>query len=514
MWGSNARAAHPIFFHHVLKGLHDGARMYTVDPRRSETAQWADVWLGIDVGTDIALSNGMARVIIDNGLANTDFIEHATSDFEAYAESVSEWTLDRTSAETGVPAGLIEEMAISYAKAPTAQICWTLGITEHHNGTDNVLSLINLALLTGHVGRYGSGLVPIRGQNNVQGGGDMGALPNKLPGFQDIDNDEHRHKFEQVYGKALNPKRGWHLTQMFEAMEAGLLRGLYVIGENPAQSEADVAETRKALAGLDFLVVQDMFLTKTAAMADVVFPAAADWCESEGTVTSSERRVQRVRKALEPPGQARTDTEILSMMAERLGFGWGSPTPEEIWDECRSLSPPHAGMSYSRLEQLGGIQWPCYDETHPGEQFLHARLWSDEVGRRAQFTPVEHVLPADELAPDFPFRLTTGRQLDSYNTGVQSGGYASPRRPGGALELSPADADALGIADGERVKVSSRRGSLEVPARITSDLRPGLMFMPIHFPDDLDVNILTIDAWDKKSGTADFKATAVNVQRI
>ncbi len=244
MWGSNARAAHPIFFHHVLKGLHDGARMYTVDPRRSETAQWADVWLGIDVGTDIALSNGMARVIIDNGLANTDFIEHATSDFEAYAESVSEWTLDRTSAETGVPAGLIEEMAISYAKAPTAQICWTLGITEHHNGTDNVLSLINLALLTGHVGRYGSGLVPIRGQNNVQGGGDMGALPNKLPGFQDIDNDEHRHKFEQVYGKALNPKRGWHLTQMFEAMEAGLLRGLYVIGENPAQSEADVAETR------------------------------------------------------------------------------------------------------------------------------------------------------------------------------------------------------------------------------------------------------------------------------
>ena len=252
MWGSNARAAHPIFFHHVLKGIHNGARMYCVDPRRSETAQWADVWLGIDVGTDIALANGMARVIIEQGLANTEFIERATSDFESYAASVEEWTLERTSRETGVPAELVEEMAINYAKAPTAQICWTLGITEHHNGTDNVLALINLALLTGHVGRYGSGLVPIRGQNNVQGGGDMGALPNKLPGFQDLENPEHLAKFEAAYGAELNPKRGWHLTQMFEAMEAGKLRALYVIGENPAQSEADVAVTRRGARGARF----------------------------------------------------------------------------------------------------------------------------------------------------------------------------------------------------------------------------------------------------------------------
>ena len=514
MWGSNARAAHPIFFHHVLKGIHNGARMYCVDPRRSETAQWADVWLGIDVGTDIALANGMARVIIEQGLANTEFIEHATTDFEAYSASVEEWTLERASSETGVPAELIEEMAIAYAKAPTAQICWTLGITEHHNGTDNVLALINLALLTGHVGRYGSGLVPIRGQNNVQGGGDMGALPNKLPGFQDVENPEHLAKFESAYGVELNPKRGWHLTQMFEAMEAGKLRALYVIGENPAQSEADVAVTRRALEELDFLVVQDMFLTKTAEMADVVFPAAADWCESDGTVTSSERRVQLVRKALEPPGEARTDTDILHLMAQRLGFDWGLPTPQEIWDECRSLSPPHGGMSYERLDQLGGIQWPCYDESHPGEQFLHSRLWSNEIGRPAQFTPVNHVLPADELAPAYPYRLTTGRHLDSYNTGVQSGGYSSPRRPGGALELSPDDATELGLEDGETVRVSSRRGSIEVPARITDGLRPGLMFMPIHFPDDIDVNVLTIDAWDQKSGTADFKATAIRVEKL
>lgn len=514
MWGSNARAAHPIFFHHVLKGIHNGARMYCVDPRRSETAQWADIWLGIDVGTDIALANGMAKVIIDNDLVHRDFIAHATSGYEEYKESLSEWTLERSSRITGVPADAIEEMAIAYAKAPSAQICWTLGITEHHNGTDNVLSLINLALLTGHVGRYGSGLVPIRGQNNVQGGGDMGALPNKLPGFQDVENPEHLAKFEKVYGATLNPKSGWHLTQMFEAMEAGHLRALYVIGENPAQSEADIANTRKALADLEFLVVQDMFLTKTAAMADVVFPAAADWVESEGTVTSSERRVQRVRKALDPPGEAKTDIEILHLMAKQLGHDWGMPSAEEIWDELRSLSPPHAGMSYARLDANNGIQWPCYDEDHPGELFLHSRLWSDEVGKPAQFTPVDDVPPADELTEEYPFRMTTGRHLDSYNTGVQSGGFDSPQRPGGVLEISPADANSLGIIDGETVKVCSRRGELDVPIRITDNLRAGLMFMPIHFPDDLDVNILTIDAWDKKSGTADFKATAIKIEKI
>lgn len=513
MWGSNARSAHPIFFHHVLKGIHNGARMYCVDPRRSDTAQWADVWLGIDVGTDIALANGIGKVIIDRGLAHTDFIEHATEHFEAYRDSVAEFTLERVEQITGVPGEVVEEMAITYAKAPSAQICWTLGITEHHNGTDNVLALINLALLTGHVGRYGSGLVPIRGQNNVQGGGDMGALPNKLPGFQDVENPEHRAKFEAAYGTELPPKRGWHLTQMFEAMAAGHLRGLYVIGENPAQSEADVVQTRDALESLDFMVVQDMFLTRTAQLADVVFPAAADWCESEGTVTSSERRVQRVRKALDPPGESRTDLSILHAMARAFGHDWGDPTAEEVWDELRSLSPPHAGMSYRRLDELGGIQWPCYDEEHPGEQFLHARLWTDDVGRRAPFTPVAHLPPADPLDADYPYRLTTGRHLDSYNTGVQSGGYTSPRRLGGGIELSPTDADDLGISDGDLVEVTSRRGSIEVPAHIDPGLRPGLMFMPIHFPDSVDVNILTIHAWDEKSGTADFKATAVRVEK-
>ncbi len=515
LWGSNARNAHPIFFHHLLKGIHNGARMYAIDPRRSESAQWADVWLGIDVGSDIALANAMAKIIIDEGLHHREFIDHATTGFDAYAELVAGYTLDRATEITGIPGDVIREMAIAYATAEKAQICWTLGITEHHNATDNVLALISLALLTGHVGRYGSGLVPIRGQNNVQGGGDMGALPNKFPGFQDVEDPASRAKFETAYGRELPIKRGWHLTQMFEAMAAGKLRGLYVIGENPAQSEADSVHSRKALESLDFMVVQDIFLTATAEMADVVFPAAADWAEGEGTVTSSERRVQRVRAALAPPGEARTDIDILSHLAEAMGAGWGHPTAEEAWDELRSLSPPHAGMSYPRLEALGGMQWPCPSDDHPGTLFLHARLWDeDPVADPAPFIPVEWAAPVDTLSDDFPLRMTTGRHLDGYNTGVQSGGFDSPIRLGCTIDLSPEDADRLGITPGELVRIASRRGSIEAPARVDPGLRPGLTFMALHYPDDVDINTLTIEAWDPKSGTAEFKATAVRIDKI
>ncbi len=513
MWGSNARSAHPIFFHHILKGIHNGARVYGVDPRRSETAQWADVWLGIDVGTDIPLANAVGREIISAGLVNEEFVARATRGYEEYADAVEAWTLERAADVTGVPAEAIRELAHAYAKAPTAQICWTLGITEHHTGTDNVLALINLALLTGHVGRYGSGLVPVRGQNNVQGGGDMGALPDKLPGFQDVEDPASRGKFEAVWGASIPDRKGWHLSLMFDAMERGDLKGLYVIGENPAQSEADVSRTRRLLNDLEFLVVQDLFLTKTAELADVVFPAAADWCEAEGTVTSSERRVQRVRRALDPPGEARTDQTILSELASEMGHDWGRPTAEALWNELRSLSPMHAGMSYRRLEELGGLQWPCPDENHPGEQFLHGRLWEPVVDVQAPFSVVAHSPPTDELTEDYPIRLTTGRHLDSYNTGVQSGGYSSPRRPGGVLEMSPEDAAELGVADGHSVKVVSRRGELRAPVLIRQTLRPGLMFTTLHFPDEVDVNLITIDDWDPKSGTAEFKATAIRVER-
>jgi len=500
LWGSNAREAHPIWFHHALKAKNKGAQIVVVDPRRTPSAQWADLWLGLDVGTDIPLANAVAREIIDAGLADMEFIGRATSGFEAFRESVQPWTLEEAARVTGVPADAIRELAHAYGSAANAQLCWTLGITEHHNAVDNVFALINLALLTGKVGKWGSGLQPLRGQNNVQGGGDMGAIPNKLPGGQDIADEAARAKFEAAWGASIPERPGLHLSGMFEAMEHG---------------EADQARAERLLTGLDHLVVQDIFLTRTAQLADVVLPAAATLGEAAGTVTSSERRVQRVRKAYDAPGDARDDIEIVYELARRLGHDLGSTNPEDVWNEVRSLSPWHAGMSYARLEALGGIQWPCPDEDDPGALFLHGRLWADVVEDRAPFQVVEHAPPVDTLDDDFPLRLTTGRRLESYNTGVQTGGYSSPLHVGGTdILLAPEDGVRYGVADGARVRIVSRRGAVETSARYDPTLRAGLAFMNLHFPDVVATNMLTIDATDPKSGTAEFKATAIRLEPV
>jgi formate dehydrogenase major subunit len=515
LWGSNARETHPIFFHHILKGVHAGSRLFAIDPRRTSSVQWADTWAGLDVGSDIALANAMGREIIRAGLHNRDFIENATTGFDAYREGVEPYTLEHAERETRVPAAVIREMAHAYAQAGRAMICWTLGITEHHNAVDNVLALINLSLLTGHVGRYGCGLNPLRGQNNVQGGGDMGALPDRLPGFQHVENERMRRRFDEAWGVKVPPSKGWHLSGMFDAMERGDLTALYVIGENPLQSEADQHRARRLLEGIEVMVVQDMFLTKTAELADIVLPAAAAWCESNGTVTNSERRVQRVRKAIDPPGGARDDVAILFDLARRMGHDWGEPDAERIWDEVRLLSPVHAGMSYARIEEHRGLQWPCYDESHPGELFLHSRLWERPVrGPRVAFVPVDHDPPVDRLDDEYPLRLTTGRRLEEYNTGVQTSGYRTPLRRSESLDLAPEDAERYGVAEGEVVRVRSRRGTVEVPVRCDNSLRPGLAFMTFHFPDDVATNLLTIDATDPKSGTAEFKATAIRIERV
>jgi formate dehydrogenase major subunit len=303
---------------------------------------------------------------------------------------------------------------------------------------------------------------------------------------------------------------------MFDGMERGEFNTLYVLGENPAQSEADSKRALGLLEGLDFMIAQDILMTKTCEMADVVFPSSASWCESEGgTVTNSERRVQRMHKAIDPPGDARDDLWIVCELARRLGHDWGEPTSEQAWDELRALSPMHRGMSYARLADLGGIQWPCPSEDHPGSPFLHGRLWAEPCeGPRAPFSVTPWVPPIDELDDDFPIRLTTGRRLDSYNTGVQSGLYKSPLRRGETLDLSPQDAARLGLEPGETARVTSRRGSVDAPVRLDPGLRPGLAFMTMHFPDDVDVNSLTIDATDPRSGTAEFKATAVRVEKV
>jgi formate dehydrogenase major subunit len=517
LWGSNARETHPIFFHHVLTGVRNGAKLFVVDPRRTSSARFADRWLGLHVGSDIALAHAIGREIIAAGLHHRSFIERATTGFDEYRACIEPWTLDRAEAVTGVPAETIRELAHAYATADRAQLCWTLGITEHHNAVDNVVSLINLSLLTGHVGRFGSGVQPLRGQNNVQGGGDMGALPNRIPGFHDVEDDEARTTLERVWGRPIPPKHGMHLTDMFKAMGRGELRGLYVLGENPAQSEADSAHTIELLQGLDLLVVQDLFLTKTAELAHVVFPATAAWCETDGTVTNSERRVQRVRKALDGPPGARDDMDIVGDLARALGHQWPHYTAQQAWDELRSVSAAHWGMTYERLEALGGIQWPCPSLDTLEPTYLHGRLWADDPahrGRLAPFSAVEWEGPVDELTPEFPLRLTTGRRLDSYNTGVQSGSFASPLRRGETLDLNPGDAVAFGVADGEVVRVVSRRGAITVPVRVDRALRPGLAFMTLHFPDEVDVNTLTIDAADPRSGTAEFKAAAIRVERL
>jgi len=513
LWGANARENHPIFFHHVLKAIHRGARMYVVDPRRTSSAQWGDEWLGLNIGSDIALSNAMAREIIHAGLANEAFIRRATTGFDDYRDAVERYTLKYAEQETGVPADVIQRAAHAYARADRAVICWTLGITEHHNAVDNVLSLINLSLLTGHVGRYGSGVNPLRGQNNVQGGGDMGAIPNRLVGFQDWTKEpDIRQKFEKAWGVSLQPEYGKHMTQMFAAMEEGEMRAPYVIGENPAQSEADQTRAEHILKSLDHLVVQDIFLTRTAELAHVVLPASSSWCEAEGTVTNSERRVQRLRKALEPPGGARDDMWIITEIGKRLGVDLGPPVAETVWNEVRSLAPIFAGMSYARLEKEGGLHWPCYDENHPGELFLHSRLWKEPIeGPPAPFSVVEHDPPIERPDADYPFQLTTGRRLDSYNTGVQTGGYNSPLRRGETLDMSPEDAEELRLLEGDPVRITSRRGSVVAPVHIDRSLRKGLCFMTLHFQDQVKTNVLTVDYTDPKSGTAEFKACAISV---
>ena len=414
---------------------------------------------------------------------------------------------------------MIREVAHAYAKADRAMICWTLGITEHHNAVDNVLALINLGLLTGHVGRYGSGLNPLRGQNNVQGGGDMGAIPNKLPGFQDIGEHARRaRRFEAAWGRA--DHGAVRLAPYGHVPRDGTRRahrGLLHRRE-PGELGGRQRRTRRSCSRISTpLIVQDIVMTKTAEIADVVFPASNAAFESEGTVTNSERRVQRVRKALEPPGEAKDD--IGSSLSSRTGsdYDWGDPTAREAWDELRSLSPMHRGMSWERLEELGGVQWPCRDESHPGTQFLHARLWELTTrGRQgpAPFSVVVDEPPVDELTDEYPIRLTTGRRLDSFNTGVQSGGYTSPLRRQEAIELSPEDAEALGVVEGERVRCRRAGGEVEAPVHVSTALRPGLAFMTLHFPDQVETNRLTIEATDPKSGTAEFKATAIRVEKL
>jgi formate dehydrogenase major subunit len=515
LWGSNARETHPVMFLHMLRGIRNGAKLVVIDPRHTLSADVAHTHVPIRVGADIALANAMANVILAEGLQNESFVERATENVEGYRQVVRRYTPEYSEPLTGIPAEQIRWLARVYATSPRAMLCWTLGITEHHNATDNVYALSNLSLLTGHVGRPGSGLAPLRGQNNVQGGGDMGALPDRLTGFQHVTDETRRQRVEQLWGVTIPPLPGKHQTAMMHAMEHGDLRSMYVIGENPVQSDADQHRVQRLFEGLDFLVVQDITMTATARLADVVLPGCAGWAEATGTFTNSERRVQLGQKSLDPPGEARDDCQIVQDLATRMGANWHYTSSEEIWNEVRQVAPHmFGGMSYQRLIECQGLQWPCPDETHPGSPVLHTRLWDDVVEPRVAFRPSEYDPVADAIDDEYPFVLTTGRRLEFFNTGVQTRAYPSARRQEELVWMHPDDAATYGIERWQQVRVRSRRGELTLRAGFDSGLSRGLLFMTLHFPDQTPTNVLTIEATDPIAGTAEFKASAVRIEPV
>lgn len=497
----------------MRRGVKNGAKLVVIDPRKLPMAKSALHYLPVKTGTDIVLANAIGNVIINEGLYNTRFVNRVTEGFESYKMQVQVYTPEYAEELTGVKADIIQEAARLYATSPRAVIAWTLGVTEHPNGANNVHSIVNLALLTGHIGRPGTGLMPLRGQNNVQGGGDMGALPNKLPGFFDVTDDVARSRFNEAWNCTIPPQNGLHLSGMFDAAHMGLMRGMYIIGENPVQSDANAHAVEAALTGLDFLVVQDLFLTKTAALADVVLPAAG-WAEVEGTYTNSERGVQRVRAFVDPPGEARDDIVILQDIANRLGAAWNYGWASDVWDELRSLSPSHYGMSYERLDREIELQWPCLSLEEPPTKLLHTRLHQEDFGPLVPFIPVDYEPPLEPVDGEYPFVLITGRRLAFYNTGVMTNDYGTKvKGQEEVLEMNPEDALVLQLHDGEIVRVTSRRGTVLVPVKSTDKMQSGNVWLSFHFPDQVNTNILTNDDYDKKSGVAPYKYTAVKIEK-
>jgi len=512
--GSNTTEAHPVLSLQMKKAVRKGgARLILADPRRIELAAFAELHLRHRPGTDVALVNAIGHVILAEGLQNQRFIEERTEGFEAYAELVKAWPPERAEAITGVPAEDIVTAARLYATANAAAIFWAMGITQHTTGTDNVKSLANLALLTGHIGRPGTGLNPLRGQNNVQGACDMGGLPNVFPGYQRVQDRAIREKFAQGWGlpiEALSPNAGLTVTEITDAANEGRVKAIYILGENPMLSDPDLTHVEQALRKVEFLVVQDIFVNETGSLADVVL-AGASFAEKEGTFTSTERRVQRVRKALDPPGKALPDWQILTRLAVKMGADWSYASASEIFDEMASLTPSYAGMSYDRLE-AGGLQWPCPSPDHPGTPILHMGSFARGKGL---FSAIDY-RPAAELPDDdYPFILSTGRILFHWH-----GGTLTRRSPGldslapeAEVEIHPNDAARYGIREGQMVEVSSRRGKVHARAVISNRSPQGTVFMTFHYAEAA-ANLLTPSNVDPIATIPEYKVSAVKVAPI
>ena len=518
--GADASANHPVIAIRLRKAVSRGARLIVINPKRIELCDQADLWIQERPGTDVALFNAMARVILDEGLAALDFIRSRTEGFEAWAGSLEPYTLEYAASVTGVPAASIAQAARWYARPAFSGSCliWGMGITQHTNGTANAHALLNLSLAAGQMGFPGSGISPLRGQNNVQGCGDAGAIPTNLPGYADY-SAESLSRFERAWGTRPPGQRGMVVTEMTEGCLEGSIRAMYVVGENPLLAEPDLHHVEKAFRQLDCLVVQDLFLNETGDLAHVFLPAAA-FAEKDGTFTNSERRVQRVRRAIDPPGQAKADWWITCELAKRIARRLGRPVsgfdfthPSEIFDEMARLWPAIGGLSYSRLES-GGIQWPCPAADHPGTRFLYGEAFPTG---KARFVAVSQGDAAAELPdPDYPFVLNTGRLLYHWHGGTLT------RRVQGLLELAPrlqiavnpADARQLGFGDGGPVRVVSRRGEMTGYAHVTEAVRPGALFVPFVKLADSAANFLTNSAHDPTSKIPEYKVCAVRLERI
>lgn len=509
--GSNTTEQHPIISQRIKRAAKwKGAKLIVADPRAIKLTEFADIWLRQRLGTDVALINGLINVILNEELWDREFVVQRTEGFDEMKVGIEKYTPEYVEEVTGVPAADIRQAARLYAQAERASIVYAMGITQHTTGTDNVLSLANLAMLTGNVGREGTGVNPLRGHNNVQGACDMGALPNVLPGYQRPEVAEVKEKFEKEWGAKLPEKPGLSVVETLQAAKEGKVKGMYIMGENPALSDPDITHVIEALESLDFLVVQDIFLSETAELADVVLPAVS-FAEKDGTFTNTERRVQRVRKAIEPIGQAKPDWQIITELATKMGYPMAYESPKQIMEEIARLTPIYGGISYDRLEN-GGLQWPCLHQEHPGTKFLHQDKFTRGLGR---FTAVEYIAPAELPDKDYPLMLTTGRVLYHFHTGTMTRRSWGLNEicPEGFVEINPDDADKLQIPDGSMVKIVSRRGWVITGARVTEVVPPGTVFMPFHFKEAA-ANVLTNPALDLVAKIPELKVCAVRVERI
>jgi formate dehydrogenase alpha subunit len=514
--GSNTAETHPIIALQMKAAVQKrGAKLIVVDPRRVEMVNFATLWLCQRPGTDVPVFSAMAHVIIKEGLYNEAFIRERTENFDAFAHAMETFTPEYAERISGVPAQDIVAAARMYATARNATIYWALGIPEHTHGTDNALSLVNLALLTGHIGRKGTGLNPLRGQNNVQGASDAGAMPWHYPGYQRVDDEAAARKFEEEWKGPLSRRLGLTTTEIVQAAGAGRIRAMYIMGENPMMSEPNLHHTEECLRSLDFLVVQDLFINETGRLADVFLPACS-WAEKEGTFTNTDRRVQRVRQALAPRGQSRPDWQIICDVAKRLesrlgrvpGAYWDYSHPREILAEMGRLVPEYAGITYDRIEQEG-LQWPVPTPDHPGTPFLFADAFPRGRGR---FHPLSYKASAEEPDEFYPFILTTGRVLYHWHGGTMTRhSHLEEAYPEALCEINPADAARIGCSDGQRVRVSSRRGTIALTARVTEKSPPGTVFIPFHFVEAA-ANLLTIEALDPLAKIPSYKVCAVRVE--